>query len=198
MIPPSKRPMRTCLGCRSVREQDQLVRYALSPGKEVLIDYRHKLPGRGTYTCIDRDCLSKAVKRGGFERAFKQGNCSASGENLTAELARQIRERILALLGMARKSGNALSGSGMVLAALGEGRCLALVLVAEDASAGIAEKVLGKARAREVPAWRMFDKQVFGQVMGKGERSVVAIKSGGLAETVKIELSRFEHIAGES
>ena len=36
------------------------------------------------------------------------------------------------------------------------------------------------------------------QILGKGERSVVAVRSGLLAETVKTELARYENIVGES
>ncbi len=193
-----KKAQRTCLGCRGVGDQEQLVRYVLSPAGEVLVDYRRKLPGRGAYTCIDRNCLEKAIRRGQFARAFKRNLSSLSDELLTGELVRQVRARILGLVGMARKSGNALSGSSQVLVFLGGAESVGLVLIAGDISEGIAGKILGKARAMGVPAWRICDKQVLGQVMGKSERSVVAVKSGPLAESIKVELLRFEHIVGES
>jgi hypothetical protein len=49
-----------------------------------------------------------------------------------------------------------------------------------------------------IPCFRLFDKGILGQILGKGERSVVALKDGLLAESVKNELSRYENIVGES
>ena len=188
---------RSCLGCRQVRDRELLVRYALSPQGEILVDYGKKLPGRGAYTCPDASCLLAAVKRRQFERAFKGANCTPSAEALLQDLVSQVRERILNLLGMARKSGNALSGSSLVLDALGESGKLALVILAEDISVGIGEKVQAKALHKGVPCFHLSDKQTLGRLSGKAERSVVGLKAGPLAETVKGEFLRYEKIVGE-
>jgi len=190
---------RTCLGCRAVRGQDQVVRYILSPDGEVLVDYRRKLPGRGAYTCLDRACIATAVKRNQFERAFKGRVGRRPDEReLTSVLADQVRERIVSLLGMARKSGKAVSGSNLVLSSLGDQSRIAFVLLAEDVSAGIAEKVAGKAERMNTPCFHLFSKDFIGQVMGKGERSVVGVVTGLLAEAILEELIRYKQIVGES
>ena len=190
---------RTCLGCRVVCDQDQVVRYVLSPQGEVLVDYRRKLPGRGAYTCFDLSCIAAAVRRNQFDRTFKGrvGRRPDEGE-LIAALADQIRERIVALLGMARKSAKAVAGSNLVLSALGGHGRIAFVLLAEDVSAGIADKVIGKAERMKVPCFRLLTKDFMGQVMGKGERSVVALASGPLAKAIMVELVRYKQIVGES
>ena len=72
------------------------------------------------------------------------------------------------------------------------------MLLAEDMSEGMAEKVLARADRQGVPHVRMFDKDLLGQVAGKGERSIVGIKAGRLAKALKVELLRYEKIAGES
>lgn len=193
------KPQRTCLGCRAVREQDQVVRYVLSPDGAVLVDYRRKLPGRGAYTCLDRSCIATAVKRNQFDRAFKGrvGSRPDAGE-LEAALASEVLERVASLLGIARKSGKALTGSNLVLGALADPGRIALVFLAEDVSAGIAAKVIGKAERMEIPCFRMLTKEYMGQVMGKGERSVVGILTSPLAEAILIELVRYKQIVGES
>jgi predicted RNA-binding protein YlxR (DUF448 family) len=190
---------RTCLGCRAVCNQDQVVRYVLSPQGEVLVDYRRKLPGRGAYTCLDRSCIETAVRRNQFDRAFKgrAGSRPDEGE-LTAALADQILERIVALLGMSRKSAKAVSGSNLVLSALGGHGRISFVLLAEDVSAGIADKVIGKADRMKIPCFRLLTKDFMGQVMGKGERSVIALASGPLAKAIMVELVRYKQIVGES
>lgn len=79
-------PMRTCVACRAVRPQAELLRsklYALDDQKEqVLPDQsvrtcakRHGLSatpvgGRSAYVCPARACMERAARRGGFARAF--------------------------------------------------------------------------------------------------------------------------------
>lgn len=189
---------RSCLGCRQVFDQDLLVRYVLSPQGDVLVDYRHKLPGRGAYTCLDRGCIESAVKRRQFERGFRGGVRNLDATTLVEAVRDQIRERILNLLGMARKSANVVSGSSLVLETLSVRSGLALVLMAEDVSAAIGEKVAAKSAVAGIRCFRLFDKGTLGRILGKGERSVVALKTGLLAETVKTELWRYENIVGES
>jgi predicted RNA-binding protein YlxR (DUF448 family)/ribosomal protein L30E len=194
---PGRNAQRSCLGCRRVMDRDQLVRYALSPEGEILVDYRKKLPGRGAYTCPDSRCLLAAVKGRQFDRAFKGGNKKPSPEALLEELTAQVRERILNLIGMARKSGNAIFGSSMVLEALREPGRLAVILLAEDISAGIGEKVRAKATLKGLPCFCLSDKATLGRLSGKAERSVAGLKTGPLADTVKGEILRYEKIVGE-
>lgn len=189
---------RSCLGCRQVFDQDRLVRYVLSPEGEILVDYRHKLPGRGAYTCLDRSCIESAVKRRQFDRSFGGGLRKIEAEVLNEAVRQQISARILNLLGMARKSGNVISGGNQVMETLGSRSALALVLMASDISAAIGEKVAAKSSAAGVPCFRLFEKETLGRILGKGERSIVAFKQGLLAESVKIELSRYENIVGVS
>lgn len=191
-------PQRSCIGCRKVLDQSLLVRYVLSPQGEVLVDYGRKLPGRGCYTCFDSACMELAVKRRQFERAFK-GLCAPPVfEVLHQSLADQLKQRVANLLGMARKSKIVLSGSRIVTAELGRGSGLYLVLLSEDLSPTIAAKVASMAESRGVPCYVIFNKGYMGQLMGKGERSVVALRSGPLAETINHEILRYKQIAGEA
>ena len=188
---------RTCLGCRKVLDQRKLVRYVATPEGVVLVDYRGKLPGRGAYTCLDRECILQAAKRQQFTRALRSKVEGPTGEDLIASLLIRIMDRVLSLVGMARKSGNVVSGSGLVLTALASQQSLGLVLVSQDVSSGIGEKVKNKADFLGVPWYSVSNKEDLGQLLGKGERSVVGIKPGRLAESIKEELSRYKHIAGE-
>ena len=63
-------PTRTCVGCRSALPADQLIRIVRLPGGALSVD-RHA-PGRGAWLCRDSaGCLDEAVRKHGFERAFK-------------------------------------------------------------------------------------------------------------------------------
>ena len=192
------RPQRTCLGCRQVLDQDRLVRYVRAPDGAVLVDYRDKLPGRGAYTCLKAACIAQAVARRQFDRAFRTPCQPASPELLRSQLAEELRERLVALLGMARKSSQIVSGGNAVLDALDRPDRLAVVIMADDVSNGIAEKIAGKARGREVPSLSFSSKAALGQLLGRGERSVTALMKGRLAETFLAEWQKYREISGDN
>lgn len=66
--------MRTCVGCRSARAQDLLVRVARTPDG-IRLDRRRRLPGRGAYLCPDPTCITTAAARGAgrLRRALRGG-----------------------------------------------------------------------------------------------------------------------------
>lgn len=189
---------RSCISCRKVLPQGQLVRYVLDPDGALLVDYRQRLPGRGAYTCPDSRCIVEAVRRGQFSRAFRRPLPGVAAGDLQTALAAQLREQVLGLIAMARKAGQVLSGSSQVLGALGGPTAPGLVLLAGDISAGIGDKVSGKAAACGIP-WRFcFDKETFGRLLGKEERSVIAVRNHPLADALHRELDRYMLIAGEN
>ncbi|NLC70499.1 MAG: DUF448 domain-containing protein [Desulfuromonadaceae bacterium] len=192
------RVMRTCLGCRGTFSQDQLVRYVLSPDGDLLVDYRGKLPGRGAYTCIHRDCIRQAVQRRQFQRSFRTPPREVDGNHLIASLEEQILKRILALLGMARKSSCAVSGTQAVVCGFEGGEQFRIVFLASDMSSDIADKVRYKAGLAGVSCYSFFDKGTMGRITGKSESSVVGVRNLPLAEAIRIELLRLEQISGES
>jgi predicted RNA-binding protein YlxR (DUF448 family) len=193
-----RKPQRTCIGCRKILDQGMLVRYVLSPQGQVVVDYNRKLPGRGVYTCIDKQCLEAAVKRRQFDRAFKGPIERPCREILLRSLGEQIEKRVLNLLGMARKSAVAVSGSRAVSAVLTAQKAPGLVLLAKDLSPAIAAKISGLAEARQVAHFTFFEKEMLGQMLGKSQRSVVAVADCPLADTIKSEIFRYKHIAGEA
>lgn len=88
-----KIPMRQCIGCRESKEKKELIRIVKSENKEdhaaqVSIDRTGKMNGRGAYLCDSRECLQKARKNNGLNRAFKM-NVS---DDIYDELERQLIE----------------------------------------------------------------------------------------------------------
>ncbi len=190
-------PQRSCIGCRTVHEQGDLVRFVRAPDGSVLVDYRHKLPGRGAYTCLHRGCLERAVARRQFDRAFKLPCQPLQADHLARSLVQEIAQRLESLLGMARKSSQLLSGGNQVLDALDRPGELAAVILADDISEGVAGKLTGKAKAGNVPCLRFATKADLGQLLGRGERSVAALLKGPLAVTFMAEWQRYQAITAE-
>jgi predicted RNA-binding protein YlxR (DUF448 family) len=192
-----REPERTCVGCRVSQSQASLVRYVLSPQQQLLVDYRQKLPGRGVYTCCDVDCIIKAVERKQLQRAFKVEQLQVSSDQVVSTIIETLLQRIENLLGMARKSGQAVSGSSAILNSLKRNDRLAFVLLSDDVSTGIANKVLTAAESQRVEVFQMFSKGRIGEILGKGERSVAALQAGKLANAIKLEVQRYKRISRE-
>ena len=66
-----KKPQRTCLGCREVRNKNELVRIVRTPKGEVIVDAKGRANGRGAYICSNAECLRKADRTKALERAVK-------------------------------------------------------------------------------------------------------------------------------
>lgn len=66
-----KRPIRTCVACRSSDEKNDLIRVVKSSTGEILVDPTGKKPGRGAYICRKTECIEAAAKKKGFERALR-------------------------------------------------------------------------------------------------------------------------------
>ena len=64
-------PQRMCIGCREMKDKKELIRIVKNKESQVSFDETGKLPGRGAYVCKSRECIDKARKNKGFERAFK-------------------------------------------------------------------------------------------------------------------------------
>jgi uncharacterized protein len=63
--------VRTCLGCRQVAPQPDLLRFVANRG-EAVADPDRRLPGRGAYVHPLRACLEAAVRRRAFPRALRR------------------------------------------------------------------------------------------------------------------------------
>ncbi|MEA3362498.1 MAG: DUF448 domain-containing protein [Thermodesulfobacteriota bacterium] len=193
-----KGPQRTCVACRQVKDKNQLVRYVVAPNGAVLVDYRQRLPGRGAYTCLTSECLRGAVKKNSFQRCFKMPNCSVDSTQLLQQLSMAVEQKITNLIGMSRKSGQLISGSNMIIDTLRKKSSVALVIIANDISSGIGSKIEGLAKREKIATVHLYNKQMIGQMLGKEERSVIAVQDGLLADSLLTELRRYEQLVREN
>ncbi len=65
-----KDPMRKCIGCGVSKPKKELVRVVKNKDGEIFLDKTGRQNGRGAYICFSKDCLEKAIKTRGLNRAF--------------------------------------------------------------------------------------------------------------------------------
>ena len=79
-------PVRTCIGCRTARPKDELVRIAATPNRGVCVDPSGHLPGRGAYVCPDPGCYAQLRRRSGtmLRRALRTDDAAGTEAALDA------------------------------------------------------------------------------------------------------------------
>ncbi len=190
-------PKRSCLGCRTVKNKGDLLRFVLSPDGIPAPDLLSKLPGRGAYTCPDRSCIREAVSRKQFDRAFKREVKLTSADDIISMVMSTMESRIASYVALANKAGKIVSGSDMVMHVLKKGDKERIILFSTDVSGDIKQKVINLAEIKGIEYFSLFDKERVGALIGKSLRSVVAVEGQGFVLSIKKELERYRNFVGE-
>ena len=75
-------PLRTCIGCNSKKNKNELIRIVKRKDGNISIDRTGKADGRGAYICDSEECLKKAIKSKKLERTFETKISDEIYENL--------------------------------------------------------------------------------------------------------------------
>ncbi|MBQ3116200.1 MAG: YlxR family protein [Clostridia bacterium] len=71
-----KKPMRTCIACRTEKPKIELIR-VVKFGDQITLDKTGKANGRGAYVCNNKECIEKLKKQKMLNRAF---SCQVADE----------------------------------------------------------------------------------------------------------------------
>ena len=99
-----------------VKDAAELVRFVISPEGQVTPDIAGKLPGRGLWLSASAAAVAEAARGQRFARAARAP--AAAGADLAERVGAGLAERCLNYLGLARRSGAAVTGYEKVAAAL--------------------------------------------------------------------------------
>ena len=66
-----KEIQRTCVGCRTKKDQKQMTRVIRTAEGVVVVDQSHKINGRGAYVCKNKACVQKVQKSKALDRMLK-------------------------------------------------------------------------------------------------------------------------------
>ena len=77
-----KLPQRTCIGCNSQKNKNELIRIVKNKDGDISIDRTGKANGRGAYICDSIDCLEKAIKSKRLNKIFETTISDEIYENL--------------------------------------------------------------------------------------------------------------------
>lgn len=181
--------MRRCIASGEVRPREELIRFVGGPDGMVVPDLAGRLPGRGFWLSPERDVMAKACTRNLFARAAKAP--LRVPDDLMESVDDLLARRCLELIGLAKRSGEAVSGYQKVASWLAAGRA-AILLAALDAAADNRRKLLTSARAQDpsVPVVELFTAKELGRALGYDARTQVAVAPGGFAARLAGDLAR--------
>jgi hypothetical protein len=186
---PEKGPLRRCVVTRESLPKEDMLRFVVGPGQVLVPDLAGRLPGRGMWLKAAPGLLEQALKKGAFHRAAKAQ--LKIPEGFSASLAAMLEQRLMDMLGMARRAGESVSGWQKVQEWLVAGR-VGLLVEATDGSAAERARLIG---GRETPVILALPAETLGRVFGRGGAVHVAVAKGRLAEAIAREAVRLKAFA---
>lgn len=185
-------PERKCIATGEVQPKTGLIRFVVDPEGRIVPDLSGKLPGRGVYISADRAALDKAARKGLFSRAMKQPVKVPDG--LTDLVEQLLARRVVDLISLARKSGEAVSGYEKVKAWLQTEEATVLIQ-AEDGS-GRGKSKLSTPYGGRYVGWLTADE--LGMAFGRQTVIHAALGSGGLVPRIVEEAQRLKGMRVET
>ncbi len=180
----SEGPERKCIATGEVRPKFGLIRFVAGPDGQLVPDVLGKLPGRGVYVTADRAALDKAVAKKLFARGLKQP--VQVPDDLVAALERMLVRRVVDLLSLARKSGDAVAGYEKVKDWLAKEQAHVLLQAVDGSGRG--KSKLSTPHYGRYIGWLTADE--LGMAFGRQTVIHAALASGGLGKRVVEEAQR--------
>ncbi|SEO09162.1 hypothetical protein SAMN04490248_101315 [Salinihabitans flavidus] len=181
-------PERKCIATGEVRPCAGMIRFVIGPEGQVAPDILGKLPGRGIWVIADRAALTKAASKGLFARSAKQPVNVPEG--LVDEVEAQLARRVVNLISMARKSGDAVAGYERVKDWLTKEE--ARVLIQASDGSGRGKSKLSTPYGGSYIGWLTADE--LGLAFGRQTVIHCALAAGGLSKRVVEEAQRLKGI----
>lgn len=127
-------PERKCIATGESQPKAGLIRFCIGPEGQIVPDILGKLPGRGLYVSADRALIEKVAKKGLFARAARQPVKVPDG---MADLVERLMvQRVVDLLSLARKAGDAVMGYEKVKDWLAKGQAATLIQASDGSERG--------------------------------------------------------------
>ncbi|WP_028029131.1 RNA-binding protein [Gemmobacter nectariphilus] len=178
-------PERKCIATGESQPKGGLIRFVAGPDGQVVPDLLGKLPGRGFYVAADKAALDKAVAKNLFSRAARTQLTIAP--DLVALVDAGLARRVVDLIAMARKAGQAVAGLEKVKDWLEKDQAEVLIQ-AFDGS----ERERGRLRPPRGPDSLIgcLSAQELGLAFGRERAIHGALAAGGLERRVVEEAAR--------
>ncbi|MDX2102302.1 MAG: DUF448 domain-containing protein [Alphaproteobacteria bacterium] len=183
-------PVRRCVVSSERLPVAALLRLTVAPDGEVVPDLDHRLPGRGLYVRADRASVARLTAKGVLARAARRS--VTVPPELPERLVTMVRDRALAVIGLARRAGQAVAGYDQVAVAL-KARRLKLLTQAIDGAEEPRQRFRVQLPGGAIDA---LTGEELGRPWSRDRLVHVGVTPGGLADRLRIELERLAALRG--
>jgi len=206
-------PLRQCVVTRERLPKERMIRFVISPDRQLVPDLSARLPGRGIWLSASGDVIQ--LQRGQEDRQRKEKlgdgladrrlirafSRAARGpvsvpSDLSAILQAALERRIAELLGLTRRAGQAVAGFEKARECL---RTTSSRLVLQASDGSMAERVRFLSGAP--PDTMVLDPlpgQVMGRIFGRDHVVHVAVAPGKLAQSLAVDAGRLAGLRNRS
>ncbi len=184
-------PERRCIATGEVGDPARMIRFVVGPDGAAIADVGGKLPGRGMWVTASKDALQTAIKKKAFSRSAKTQ--VSVPDDLLDQTEQLLARRLVNLISLARKAGQAVTGFEKVKGLLETDRARLLIQASDGSERG-------KSKLHSPPGKDVFIGCLTAQELGLafGRESVIhgALTAGGLSKQVKAEGIRLKGVRG--
>ncbi len=184
-------PERRCIVTGESGPKPGLVRFVVGPEAQVVPDVLGRLPGRGIWVSADRAAIEKAAAKGLFSRAARRQVTAPA--DLADQVEAGLTRRVVDLISMARKAGEAVTGFEKVKDWLVAGRA-AVLIQASDGSAREAARL--RPPEGEASFIGCLTAGEIGLSFGRERAIHGALAAGGLTERIVEDAARLAGLRG--
>lgn len=177
---------RKCIATGEVQPKFGLIRFVVGPDQHIVPDVLGKLPGRGIWVSAKYETLAKAVSKSLFSRGAKQA--VSVPDTLISDTETQLSRRVINLISLARKSGQAVSGYEKVKDWLSKETARVLIQASDGSARG--KSKLSTPYGGSFIGWLTADE--LGLAFGRQTAIHGALASGGLTSRIVEEAARLK------
>jgi predicted RNA-binding protein YlxR (DUF448 family) len=184
-------PERRCIVTGERHPRGGLIRFVISPDNVVVPDLAAKLPGRGLWVSADPAAMERAATRGLFARAARAPVTVPDG--LVAMVHGQLARRVIDLISLARKGGQAVGGYEKVRDWLLRGDATVLIQASDGSERG-KTKLKPPEDGTHLTC---LNAQELGLAFGREHVIHAALAAGGLSERVVEEAAKLARMRAQ-
>lgn len=183
---------RRCIATGEVLPEARLVRFVVDPEGTLVPDIDGRLPGRGYWISADAESIQRAAMRNMFAKAAKRPVRVPDDVVTRTELG--IVQRMLAYLGLARRSGGLILGFDQVDKQIRSPEPPPVIIEARDGAEDGRRKLQGAATAAGYVPFVIaaFSNDELSLSLGRENVVHAAVKPGRIAERLIFEAARLQ------
>lgn len=180
-------PNRTCLVTGEEKPQEELLRFTLAPDRQVMPDFKKRLPGKGFYITNSKRILTEAVTKNVFR---KFGKNTTVVPNLIEIVENILKNKALDSINLAKKAGVLVSGFEKVKEKLTSGK-VAFIIQATDAGEDGKNKIAHA--AKDVEILTLFSIEELDKALNKTNTVHLAFLKGPMSKNVYNQLQKWQN-----